>query len=262
MKIAILGSGNVATHLSKALQKAGHKALQVWSRKIENAVNLASQISAQSISEICQIHDDIDFVVIAVADDAIESVAAKIPIKKNRLIIHTSGTTSIDVLQNNADSFGVIYPLQTFSKSSEIDFSKVPLFIEANAANTLELLNNIGLNLSTKIYQADLETRALLHISAVFACNFTNHLYTIAQQILKDKGLGFDLLQPLIRETLDKTLFNAPFEVQTGPAKRKDTLIINKHVEMLSLHPKWQEIYQLISQDIVKMHHLPKADDK
>jgi predicted short-subunit dehydrogenase-like oxidoreductase (DUF2520 family) len=262
MKIAVLGSGNVATHLSKALIKAGHQVLQVWSRKTENAVNLASEIGANPISDVSEINDDVDFVVIAVSDDAIESVAANIPNKGNRLIIHTSGTTSIDVLQKFANHFGVLYPLQTFSKSSEIDFSQVPLFIEANSVATLELLNKLGYMLSTKVYPADSETRASLHISAVFACNFTNHLYTIAQQILKEKGLSFDLLRPLIKETVDKVLLNSPFEAQTGPAKRNDTLIINKHVELLNLHPRWQDIYQLISQDIVKMHHQPKAVDK
>jgi predicted short-subunit dehydrogenase-like oxidoreductase (DUF2520 family) len=262
MKIAIVGSGNVATHLSKALQKTGHQLVQVWSRNSENAMNLASEIGANSISDISEINEEIDFVVIAVADDAIESVAAKIPKKEKRFIIHTSGSTSMDVLQKFADHFGVIYPLQTFSISSEIDFTQIPLFIEANSAASLELLNKLSYNLSTKVYQADSETRTLLHISAVFACNFTNHLFTIAQQILKEKGLSFDLLRPLIKETVDKALSNLPQDVQTGPAKRNDTLIIHKHVELLSSYPKWQEIYQLISQDIVKMHRQPKADDK
>ncbi|TKB96991.1 Rossmann-like and DUF2520 domain-containing protein [Pedobacter cryophilus] len=262
MKIAILGSGNVASHLSKALIKAGNPVMQVWSRHHENAVNLALEIGANSIPDIKDISESIEVVIIAVSDNAIENVASQIPVKENRLIIHTSGTTAIAILQKFGNQYGVIYPLQTFSKSADLDFSQVPLFIEGNTASSLDKISNIASQLSAKVQPADSQTRALLHVSAVFACNFTNHFYTIAQQILQEKNLSFDLLRPLIQETANKAMLNLPSTVQTGPAKRNDELTMNKHIDLLSSHPQWQVIYHLISQDIVKKYHPQQAEDK
>ncbi len=262
MNIAVLGSGNVATHLSKALIKSGYPVHQVWSRHYDNAIELALEIGANSIPSLIDISQSIEVIVIAVSDDAIESVASQIPNKENRIILHTSGTTSLEILKKFTSHCGVLYPLQTFSKSADIDFSQVPLFIEADSFYAQDKISEIANHLSLKVNQADSETRALLHISAVFACNFTNHLYSIAAQILKDKNLSFDLLKPLIKETTEKALLNLPYSVQTGPAKRNDELTINKHLQLLQLHPNWQNIYQLLSQDIVKMYSLLKADDK
>ncbi|MDA9554742.1 DUF2520 domain-containing protein [Pelobium sp.] len=259
MRIAILGSGNVATHLSKALIKAGYPIKEVWSRHHENAIQLALEIGANSVADIQNISESIDLVIISVSDDAIETVASKIPKKKGRLILHTSGSTSLSILNSFSDECGVIYPLQTFSKAADIDFSQVPLFIEANTSDSLDKVSEIAHQLSENVQIADSEKRVFLHISAVFACNFTNYFYTIAQQILEKQGLSFDLLRPLIQETADKAMLNLPSLVQTGPARRNDQLIINKHLELLSNHPDWQNIYHLISQDIVKMYHSSQA---
>ena len=262
MKIAILGSGNVAFHLSKAFIKAGNPVMQVWSRHHENAINLALEIGANSISDIKDISESVELVIIAVSDDAIENVASQIPFQQNRLIIHTSGTTAINVLQKFSNQCGVIYPLQTFSKSANIDFSIVPLFIEGNSSSSLAKISIIASQLSATVQAADSQTRALLHVSAVFACNFTNHFYTIAQQILQENNLSFDVLRPLIQETAKKAMINLPSTVQTGPAKRNDGLTMNRHIQLLSNHPQWQVIYHLISQDIVKKYHPPQVGDK
>ena len=255
MKIAILGAGNVASHLSKAFIKAGHPVTQVWSRHHENAINLALEIGANAVTDIKDLSESVEVVIIAVSDDAIENVVSQIPVKEKRLIIHTSGITDIAILQKFSDYCGVIYPLQTFSKFAEIDFNLVPLFIEGNSNSSFDKISNIASQLSIKVQVADSQTRALLHVSAVFACNFTNHFYTIAQQILQEKNLSFDLLRPLIQETANKAMLNLPSTLQTGPAKRNDELTINKHIELLSSHPQWQVIYHLISQDIVKKYH-------
>jgi predicted short-subunit dehydrogenase-like oxidoreductase (DUF2520 family) len=262
MKIAILGSGNVASHLSKALIKAGFPVTQVWSRHHENAVNLALEIGANSIPEINDISETIEVVIIAVSDDAIEDVASQIPRKVNRLLIHTSGSTDLKILQKFSDHIGVLYPLQTFSKTADIEFSQTPLFIEANSVFAKEKLTFLAQKLSVKVHQVNSKTRSLLHISAVFACNFTNHFYTIAQQILEKENLSFDLIRPLIQETADKAMLNLPSQVQTGPAKRNDHLIIDKHIELLQSQAQWQKIYQLVSQDIVKMYKQSPTDPK
>jgi predicted short-subunit dehydrogenase-like oxidoreductase (DUF2520 family) len=262
MKIAILGSGNVATHLGKALIKAGYPVMEVWSRHLNHAKELALALGVSSIATIANINSDVDLVVVAVADDAIVDICAQIPKKANRLIVHTSGSTDMAILKSFSDEYGVIYPLQTFSKSAEINFKHVPLFLEANSTSSIEKLKSIAHQLSDHVQMADSKKRAFLHISAVFACNFTNYFYTIAQQILAQNHLDFDLLRPLIQETATKAMLNLPADVQTGPARRNDKSIMNKHLEMLNDYPNWQNLYHLISQDIVKMYSFQQAKDK
>jgi len=262
MKIAILGSGNVAMHLSKALIHAGHPIIQVWSRQYQNAQNLALEIGSDAIASIADISESVNIIFLAVADDAIETLANQIPKSANRLIVHNSGSTDIQVLKHFFDHVAVLYPLQTFSKTAVVDFKQIPLFIESSSDQAQEIISKLAHQLSDKVQYANSETRMCLHISAVFACNFTNHLYTIAQQILTEKNLDFDLLRPLIAETANKIIGDLPTQVQTGPASRNDEKTINKHVLLLQEHPHWQKIYQLISQDIVKIYQPNLSDHK
>jgi predicted short-subunit dehydrogenase-like oxidoreductase (DUF2520 family) len=262
VNIAILGSGNVAKHLSKAIINAGHPIKQVWSRSFQNAQNLALEIGSDAIANISEIHESINLIILAVTDDAIESVVKQISNSSNRIIAHTSGSTDMHVLQQYSNHIAVLYPLQTFSKSVVIDFKKVPLFIESNSNFAQEMISKLANQLSEKVQYANSETRMSLHISAVFACNFTNHLYAIAQQILTDKNLDFNFIRPLIIETANKIIDNLPSDVQTGPSSRNDELTIKKHIKMLQNHPQWQNIYQLISQDIVKIYQPNLSDHK
>lgn len=255
MKIAILGSGNVATHLSKALIKAGHPVMQVWSRNHDNAIDLALEIGANSIPEIKAIKAYIDVVIIAVTDDAIATVAHQIPEKENRLILHTSGSTSLEVLNSRFQNAGVLYPIQTFSKNSDLDFSQIPLCLEASNNWAMQQLESMANQLSNQVQQVNSEARALLHVAAVFACNFTNFFYSIAQQLTDSVQLDFSLLRPLIQETADKAMLNNPIDVQTGPAKRDDQQTMQKHLDLLKNQPQLQTLYQAISQYIVKMYH-------
>ena len=255
MKIAMLGSGNVATFLSKALIQAGHPVTQVWSRNPNNAIALALEIGSDSITNISSILADTDIVIIAVNDDGIENVAAQIPKNPKQLILHTSGTTPLLVLENYTSNCGVLYPLQTFSKQDNVDFSVVPICIEGNNPGVLIQIKTLAGQLSNNVNEVNSQQRALLHISAVFACNFTNHLYHIAQKILEDAGLNFDLLRPLIQQTNDKVMLNKPSEMQTGPAKRNDVQTMLKHLAILQAQPNWQDLYQKLSQNIVKIHH-------
>lgn len=258
MKIAILGAGNVATHLSKALIKAGHPVMQVWSRNHDNAIDLALEIGANSIPEIKDIKAYIDVVIIAVTDDAIATVARQIPEKENRLILHTAGSTSLEVLSSRFQNAGVLYPIQTFSKNSDLDFSLIPLCLEASNDWAMQQLESMANQLSNQVQQVNSEARALLHVAAVFACNFTNFFYSIAQQLIDSVQLDFDLFRPLIQETVDKAMLNNPVDVQTGPAKRDDQQTLQKHLDLLKNQPQLQTLYQSISQYIVKMYH-PKG---
>jgi len=262
MKIAMLGSGNVATFLSKALIQVGHPITQVWSRNPNNAIALALEIGSDSIVDISLILPETNIVIIAVNDDGIENVAAQIPKHSNQLILHTSGTTPLLVLQNYTLNCGVLYPLQTFSKQANVDFSVIPLCIEGSNLGVLTQIKILAAQLSNNVNEVNSQQRALLHISAVFACNFTNHFYHIAQQILENNGLNFDLLRPLIQQTTDKVMKSKPSEVQTGPAKRNDEQTMLKHLAILQDQPMWQELYVKLSQDIVKIYQPSSSSAK
>ena len=262
MKIAMLGSGNVAFFFSKALIQAGHPVTQVWSRNPNNAIALALEIGSDSIADISSILPETDIVIIAVNDDRIENVAAQIPKNLNQLILHTSGTTPLVVLENYTSNCGVLYPLQTFSKQANVDFNIVPLCIEGSNSSVSIRIKTLAEQLSNNVNEVNSQQRALLHLSAVFACNFTNHFYHIAQQILESNGLNFDLLRPLIQQTTDKVMINKPSEVQTGPAKRNDEQTMLKHLAFLQDQPIWQELYVKLSQDIVKIYQPSSSSAK
>ncbi len=261
MKIAMLGTGNVATHLSKALVKSGCSVVQVWSRNNQNAIALALEIGATAIVDFKDISDDVELVIIAIKDDAIAVVASQIPKRLGQIVVHTSGSTDISVLNMHSKS-AVLYPLQTFSKNVDLDFSKVPLCIEGSDNQTQNLVLNLARTVSDKVQVIDSAARVVLHIAAVFACNFTNYLYTVSQDLLEKSSLSFDLIKPLIFETINKITNNVPENVQTGPAKRNDEDIMTKHLEILQANPEWYELYRLISQNIVKKHLAPKSPVK
>lgn len=248
----MLGSGNVASHLSKALIRSGNPVLQVWSKTHQNAIKLALEIGADSIVDLNEISNDVDLVIIAVADDAIAAVANLIQCK-DWLVVHTSGSTECAVL-NQHPKYGVLYPLQTFSKDVELDFSQVPLCIEANNKETENSLLQLGSTLSTNVRVINSLSRLNLHVAAVFACNFTNYLFSLSQNLLEKNDLSFDIIRPLIFETVKKIESNLPADVQTGPAVRNDRKTMQKHLERLQNEPEWQDLYRLISQSIVKKY--------
>lgn len=252
MKIVCIGSGNVASHMAGAFKLKGHDLLQVWSRSVANAAELADTVGASPISSLEALDRDADIYLIAVKDDAIASVAQAL-IGVQGLVLHTSGSTSIAEL-SRLDNYGVLYPLQTFSKTKAMDFEGVPLCIEAKDAALLQRLKSIAGEVSRVVYEVDSEQRKVLHLAAVFACNFVNHLYNLSEQLLMDNQLSFDMLRPLIMETAIKVQDENPAKVQTGPAVRDDKQTISKHIEMLHSQPHLQEIYQTLSKSIKKSH--------
>lgn len=252
-RIIIIGAGNVASHLGNRLFEKGFQILQIFSRGKEKAKRLASKINADFTTDLNEINDKADLYIFAIPDDRIGAVAMQISQKtslKQHLFVHTSGATPSIVFQSYFPRFGVFYPLQTFSISRIANFEEIPICIDANNEKDLELLEGIAANISPKAFRISDEDRAKLHVAAVFVNNFTNHLFHIGTQILEEEGLSFEMLKPLIKETVAKLDHQKAIEMQTGPAKRGDQTTISRHLEYLQKHPVYQDLYQKLSQSI------------
>ena len=251
MIVSIIGSGNVATHLAKALKTVNVQVLNIWSNRFENAQALAQEVDAQAVSKLAELAaDESDILLISIKDDAIAEVAPKLT-AYNGIIAHTSGSVNLAAL-GGLKNYGVFYPLQTFSKQKEVDFSIIPLCLEASNAATLGKLKHLANLLSKHCYDVDSEQRKTLHLAAVFACNFPNYLYGIAQKLLAHHQLDFELIRPLIAETANKVQTALPVNVQTGPAIRNDEQTLTKHEGLLQGYPEWLTIYKLLSEQIKK----------
>lgn len=246
----MVGAGNVASHLAPALSLSGAgEVVQVYSRSPESAAALASKIpGASSTADAGSIIPDADVYLISVADDAIAPLTRVLP-KGDALYLHTSGSVGMEVLAPLSERYGVFYPLQTFSKGVGLDMAKVPLFVEGSDAEVEDEIRAFAAPLFSSVYHADSETRKKMHISAVFACNFTNYLWTLAADLLERDGLPFDVLRPLLEETLRKAVVNSPAASQTGPAARGDRRVIDGHLALLEGREK--EIYSLLSDCIM-----------
>lgn len=243
--ISILGSGKVAHHLIlNFLEQDNIKLQQVYARTPNKVKDLVAH--NQIISDINDLLPA-DIFIIAVSDDAIEEVSASIPIK-NAFIVHTSGTKPMEAIANT-DRKGVFYMLQTFSLDKDVDFSLIPYCIEASNPNDFTLLEKLALSFSERVYKISTDQRQSIHLAAVFVNNFTNHLYTIGEEICKENMVPFDILKPLILETANKIQVLSPKEAQTGPAARNDQSTIKRHLEALTDSNK-KEIYQLITNSI------------
>ncbi|HLG02424.1 MAG TPA: Rossmann-like and DUF2520 domain-containing protein [Bacteroidia bacterium] len=250
LQVVLIGSGNVATHLGEALSQAGAQITFVYDRKIERAKILARKFKAKAISDVTKIKNQPSLIIIAIKDDAIPGVVKKMHVQEG-IVVHTSGSVPMEVLKKFAQ-YGVLYPLQTFSEGRKIDFSTVPVCIEASDTSTLLSLTTISETISDYVYNLDSSQRLVTHVAAVFANNFTNHLYTLAENLLKKQKLPFDLLQPLILETAGKVSELSPVEAQTGPAVRGDETAIKKHLEVLRKDKKLHSIYSLLSKSLKK----------
>lgn len=249
LNFCFIGAGNLATQLAKTFFSKGHNIVQVFSRTETSASTLAQLVNADFTTNLAEIVNSADVYFIAIKDSAFGEVLPKIDFG-NKLIVHCSGSVSMNELKSFSSNFGVFYPLQTFSKQRNVDFKKIPVFIEANNHENEELLLNIAAEISERVSVLDSEGRRTLHVSAVFACNFVNHLYHIAGNILRSKAIDFEVLRPLILETAMKVQTFEPENVQTGPAVRFDENIINLHLSELSGTPDYQQLYEIISKRI------------
>ncbi len=244
INVIIIGNGNVATQLSKALMKSDAcNLVQIYSRSKPDNYFIEKNIeTTQKLNKI----KNADLYIISISDDAISEFSKKMNFK-NKLVVHTSGSVSMAELKCNTNK-GVFYPLQTISKNKKVSFKNIPLCIEAETKNDLKLLNKVAKSISNKVYFIDSEQRKSLHVSAVFVNNFTNHLYKIANDLCNDYKVDFEILKPLINETAKKIKKLSPKEAQTGPAIRNDKKTINKHLELLNKNQ--QKIYTLLSNSI------------
>ncbi len=250
MKIVLLGSGNIATHLGKAFKMAGQNISQVWSRNPGRADELAAAVGADAIYQLGDLMPSASFYVLAVNDDAIKEVADQLSIESG-VLVHTSGTVGMDVLEGITEKVGVFYPIQTFSKTKAVDLRLVPIAIEGNTEEVTATLRSAASRLSEKVYEMNSLQRRAVHTAAVFACNFSNHMFVLANQLLKEQDIDFDLLRPLIAETAMKIQSSDPASVQTGPAVRNDGSTMAKHLELLEQRPDLRELYEKLSQSII-----------
>lgn len=248
MKIVLLGSGNVATHLARALRSAGHHIVEVYSPTYAHAALLAGEVGATAVSDIAKINPTAALYLFSLKDDALPGVIGKMPHTEG-VWAHTAGSLPMDLFSSRSHAYGVIYPLQTFSKRRTLPLADIPLFIEGSNPATLLLLEELALSISPKVYPLSGEKRAALHLAAVFACNFVNHLYALSAAIVNNEEMPFEILLPLIGETAAKVGEMAPGEAQTGPAVRHDEKVMQQHLAQIS-NPQMREIYLLLSKSI------------
>jgi predicted short-subunit dehydrogenase-like oxidoreductase (DUF2520 family) len=247
-RVVLIGAGRLAFHMGQALQAVGFDLIGLYNRTADNGKELAEALDAELYLSYDEIPRDADWYLVAVSDSAISEVSEKLAGVEG-LVTHTSGSVDLDVLEAHKRR-GVFYPLQTFSRRKDVAFHHIPMLIEANTPESEELLLGAAARISHRVERVDSYQRQYLHLAAVFACNFSNHMYSIAEKIMKQRGMKFDLLHPLIAETTQKALEQGPQTSQTGPAIRKDQEILNKHLTLLD-DPLWKDLYTLISQSIV-----------
>ena len=247
--IVLIGAGNVATQLGKNLFKAGYHISQVYSQHKTSSSALAKTLKAEPITDLTKLDPDAAIYIIAVKDDALAGIAKKIKLEK-QLIVHTSGSVPMDVLKNVSENYGVFYPLQTFSKNKDVSFKTVPLCIEGNNKNASTTLQYFAKSISRNVQMINSGQRRVIHLAAVFACNFSNHMYAVAEGILQKEKLSLDLLKPLIEETAEKIKKGSPAKMQTGPAIRKDKKTMDAQLKMLK-EKKLKAIYKLVSEHII-----------
>lgn len=254
MKIVLIGAGNLATHLGKALHAAGHDMVQVFSRTMQSAETLASLLDAEPLTDMAQVRDDADVYIFSVKDSALEQLISQLCGGEKKVFLHTAGSMPMSVFRGKALHYGVLYPMQTFSKQREVDFSIIPCFIEANDEFALKQIEGLAGQISHRVFQLSSEDRKYLHLSAVFACNFANHCYAASQELLQQHGIPFDVMLPLIDETAAKIHGMTPKEAQTGPAVRYDENVIGKQIQLLENQPYFQKIYDSMSKSIHELN--------
>lgn len=244
VSVSIIGTGNVATHLAQRFSEVGITVREIAGRSSDKVFALAEKHNAKAIAHLQELDNHSDLYIICVNDDQIENVAQQLN-HITQTLVHTSGATPMNVLQQNRSNFGVFYPLQTFKKDQIVDWNNISLFLEASNSSSLEIIESTARIISNSIYFIDSEQRLKLHASAVFVSNFVNYLYISAQDILNKEGIPFSVLQPLIIEVAQKMKENNPLNTQTGPAIRKDIQVQKQHLSVLN--KEQEEIYVLLS---------------
>ncbi|MBO4730702.1 MAG: DUF2520 domain-containing protein [Bacteroidaceae bacterium] len=250
MKIVILGAGNVASHLARAFSGAGHK-VAVWNRSESSLKLIAGELGCPCTTDMEALPKDADAYIISVRDDAVDSVAEQLAHtlgKTKATVAHTAGSLPKSLLDERFEHGGVLYPMQTFSRDKALDYKEIPFFVEEQG----DVLKWLALTVSEHVFSLTSEQRKVLHLASVFACNFSNHCYTIAEDILKQIDIPFAVLLPLIKETTQKASILSPREAQTGPAVREDETVLGSQIDLLDSRPDLRDIYIRMSNSIIK----------
>ena len=265
MNFVFVGAGRLATNLARALSEQGHRIVAVYSRTMASADALCAVVGGVPTDSLDRLPMEADAFIIAVKDAVLPAVIRQLRQgREGQTFFHTAGSIPISVFGNivghasqrdEVNNYihqhcGVIYPMQTFSKEKQVDFSNVPFFIEASDAQSLQTAREIALSVSSRVQELSSDDRRYLHLAAVFACNFSNHCYTLAARILEQHGLSFDVMLPLIAETADKVRTMPPRDAQTGPAVRYDENVIEAQKALLADDPVMQHIYDIMSKSI------------
>jgi predicted short-subunit dehydrogenase-like oxidoreductase (DUF2520 family) len=252
MNIVLIGSGNVATVLGKKIIAANHKVVQVLGRNETTCAELAALLNCPYTINGEFIYRQADLYLIAIADKALTQIEDLVKLER-QLVVHTAGAISKEVLSKVSKNYGVLYPLQSLHKE-QTHTPAIPFLIDANTADCLALLMDFAETLSSKVQIADDETRKKIHLAAVLVNNFTNHLYALAEQYCRNEHLDFQLLLPLMEETVKRIQTNSPALVQTGPAVRGDDTTIQLHLQLLEKHFSLRKIYEIMTKSIEELH--------
>ena len=255
-KILLAGAGNLAWHLGPALQMAGYEVVQVYSRTMASAQKLGERMGISFTDDLADLSQEAGMVLLAVADDAIASVLESLP-RQYPCIVHTAGSIPADILRGFISHYGVLYPLMTFTRERQLDMGIVPFCIESGDPETEEKLVDMADKISGIVHRIPFEDRKKLHMAAVIATNFSNHMYRLAEDYLRSEGLDFGMLKPVIGETAGKVMDISPAAAQTGPARRGDEKIIDAHLALLAGKPELQKIYTFVS-DSIRRKYLSK----
>lgn len=249
MKIVIIGSGNVATVLGRQVLKSGHQVMQVFSRDAEHARDLAGMLQCGYTDSHADLAPDADIYLLAVSDNALYTLQP-FPSIGGKLVLHTAGSVPMDVLQPLSVNYGVLYPLQSLRKEME-PTEDIPLLVNGNTPDVTAFIRDFAGSLSRTVSVAEDEERLKLHVAAVIVSNFTNHLYALAEDFCKKEEVDFPMLLPLIRETANRLSQYAPSSVQTGPAIRNDIFTLDKHLRILTNHPRLKYVYLKLTDSIM-----------
>jgi predicted short-subunit dehydrogenase-like oxidoreductase (DUF2520 family) len=258
MNVVLIGSGNVATVFGRLIKSSSHTVAEVVSRDEAHAQTLATELNANAQTSINAVTKNAGIYIICVADNAIETVSTQLRLE-NKIVVHTSGAISKNVLRNASRRFGVLYPLQSLRKES-VHVPAIPLLIDGNTKETIQAIQTFAKSLSNNVHHSSDEERLKLHVTAVFVSNFTNHLYALAEEYCKKERIDFSLLVQLIKEVAERVEIYDPIEMQTGPAFRDDVITIQKHLQLLNDHLELKNIYAVITESIQKFYQTKRKN--
>jgi predicted short-subunit dehydrogenase-like oxidoreductase (DUF2520 family) len=258
-RISFIGAGKVSGALCRQMHMSGFRIPKIVSRTRETGRSLARSCNASWSSDY-DFSDSEDLIIAAVPDDKLPEILTRIKCPDKTVVAHTAGSLGIDIFPASLKHKGVFYPLQTFSENRNISFRDLPFFLEASDGYSSGILKYIAESIGSKVHFIDTEHRRLLHVAAVFACNFTNHMLTAGKQITQKSGFTFEVLEPLINETVMKAMEAGPENSQTGPAFRSDIGTIKRHIDLLSFSPELQGIYKEVTKSIMKFYKTASDD--